>query len=209
MPSTLESRFRENLERVHNLIELYERVCPDSQAPDIHETDLLRASVVLLHACVEDLLRTIAADRLIHRPQVLATIPFPGDDLYRVKFTLADLAKSYGGRRVDEVIKDAVLAYLGRRAYNNTDDIASALGEAGLPPSLVAAHASDVQMLIKRRHHVVHRLDRDEVAGSGSTALGEIDVITVRSWFDHVEAFGLSVVRFLETVAGPNGESES
>ncbi|HEU5118572.1 MAG TPA: hypothetical protein VFT74_18380 [Isosphaeraceae bacterium] len=209
MPSTLESRFRENLERVHNLIELYERLCPDSKTPDIQETDLLRASVVLLHACVEDLLRTIAADRLIHRPQVLSTIPFPGDDMYRVKFTLADLARTYGGRRVDEVLKDAVLAYLGRRAYNNTDDIASALGEAGLPPSLVAAHASDLNILMKRRHHVVHRLDRDEEPGSAVAVLGAINVVRVRRWFEHVEAFGLSVVQHLETLAGPSEESEA
>ncbi len=199
MASALESRFRENLERVRNLIELYERLCPDAKAPDMHEGDLLRSSVVLLHASLEDLLRTIATDRLIHRLDVLAIIPFPGDDLHKVKFSLADLARSYRGRPVDEVIEKGVMAYLGRRAYNNTDDIATALGEAGLPPTLVATQASELQTMMKRRHHIVHRLDRHETSVIDESApLREITTTEVRDWLANVEAFGLSVVKYLQ-----------
>jgi hypothetical protein len=61
----LEDRFHENLERVTDLVVLYDRVTgPASRRPSVQESELLRMAVVFLHAALEDLLRGVAEWRL-------------------------------------------------------------------------------------------------------------------------------------------------
>ncbi|HTS19238.1 MAG TPA: hypothetical protein VMP11_16800 [Verrucomicrobiae bacterium] len=59
-------RCRENLNRVNSLVRVYESH-PDSKGKgrkDVQTTDVLRASVVLLHAAFEDMCRTIERELL-------------------------------------------------------------------------------------------------------------------------------------------------
>jgi hypothetical protein len=101
------------------------------------------------------------------------------------------------------VIVDSVRAYLARRSYNDTDDVAGALREAGLPPRLIVPHANNLQAMIRRRHHIAHRLDRNETPGRGHHVARSIDRATVERWADVVERFGLSLIRGLAPLPQP------
>ena len=60
MKDEIARRFELNLSRVQSLIKAYENALPGSQGrPPVVTTDILRASVVFLHASLEDLLRSL------------------------------------------------------------------------------------------------------------------------------------------------------
>lgn len=61
MTQSIRERTLENINRVKNLITIYERIKDDKNE---YNTDILRAAVVLLHAALEDCLRSISYSRL-------------------------------------------------------------------------------------------------------------------------------------------------
>jgi hypothetical protein len=195
MPTIIEERFRSNLDRVRKLVTLYERESGFvSGRPTVHESDILRAAIVLLHSSLEDLLRSLAASKLPGASDdVLRQIPFPGGDGRKTTLTLGDLA-AYRGRVVDQVISVSVEAYLSRLSLNNTDDVAKLLGQIGLNPSLIAPHANNIQAMMKRRHHIAHRVDRDESPGRGHHQARSVSKSLVEKWIASVERLGRSLL---------------
>ena len=64
----IRQRFGENLDRVRNLVSLYSSSVGVGQGRrTVQDADILRAAVVLLHATLEDLLRSLAEWKLPHR----------------------------------------------------------------------------------------------------------------------------------------------
>jgi hypothetical protein len=169
----------------------------------VSEGDILRAAVVLLHASLEDLLRGVAATKMPDSlsDETLKQMPFPGWEGRKTTFTLADLA-AFRGRSVDDVFAEAIDAYLARSSYNNTDDIARLLGQIGLPPGLVSPRAARLQAMMKRRHLIAHRVDRDETPGRGHHQALSIGKLSVETWIDAVAEFGTRLLRTIETTAG-------
>ncbi len=199
--STPDDGLHFGLERIRRLLALYGELEQGWEGrTGQKEPDLLRAAVVLLHALLEDLIRELAARRLPASNDVfLSRIPFVGGDGRNTKLTLGDLA-SYRGRPVDEVISKSIDAYLDRRSYNDTNDLAGALSEMGMSPGLVAPHAVALQALMLRRHNVAHRMDRDKPGTSGRHEPRVIDRESVESWLGAVEAFGRTLLVQLDTV---------
>lgn len=167
-------------------------------------SDMIRAGVVLSHAALEDLIRSLAEIRLpFAQAAVLRTIPLidTGDES-KAKFDLGDLV-GHRERTVDYVIRKSVVAHLSRTTYNNVEQLAFTLDQLGLPRKLLAAHGSNLAALMSRRHHIAHRADRGE---RGEGYLRAIDLTTVSTWVQSVEEFGESLL--LSFIAG-EGDQEA
>ena len=196
MKTKIETRFGQNMERVRNLTKLYrDHLMGEGSGRRGHsKTDVLRAAVVLLHATMEDLLRSIAYWKLPSATaQTLSRIPLVSQ-APATKFNLGDLS-AHRGKSVDEVIESSVNGYLQRSNYNNTDEIASFLKSVGIDVAAVNAHFPNIDQVMKRRHQIVHRADRDdEAAGQGRHHVTSIGVSTVEGWVTNVQAFGDAVL---------------
>lgn len=195
MPSLLESRFLENLSRVDESVSLYEKLTGGVQGrPSVHEADILRSAVVLLHAALEDLLRALTAERLPRASETaLRRVPLPSGERRKRVFTLGDLA-AYRGRSVDEVVATAIDAYLQRSNYGNLNKVARLLGllSLGLPSD--RSIKARVAAMMARRHLIVHRLDRDERVGRGYHPALSISRRAVSDWTDAVRQFGSAIL---------------
>jgi len=158
------------------------------------KTDVLRAAVVLLHAAMEDLLRSIAYWKLPSASsEVLSGIPLVSKTP-AIKFTLGDLV-AFRGQGVDEIIQSSVEGFLERSNYNNTTDISSLLINVGIDVTKVNPYYPALDLVMSRRHQIVHRADRDDkAAGKGKHNITSIGVNTVEKWATEVKAFGDSVL---------------
>ena len=205
-------RFAGNLARVRNLV----RTSGHLQPPDAHEstsvhTDILRAAVVLLHATMEDLLRSLE-ELVLRRPTPEAItrfrLAFPPDrpnERSVEKYSLHQLAKRYPYATVESVIRQAVDTYLGHTNYNNSDDLAEALLRIGLRADtkpLLDQLAARLLPMMLRRHQIVHRADFLS-QDPGSILFGGAHLLQsfeVESWAETVQQFGAQVLAgFQET----------
>ena len=195
MKARISERFGQNLERVRNLVEIYAtHLAGEGSGRRGHtKTDVLRAAVVLLHATLEDLLRSLAYWKLPQAsPDVLGKIPL-STAAPAIKFSLAELS-AHRGKSVDDVIVLSVNGYLERSNYNNITEISSFLGSIGVTVTNVNGRFVQLDELMKRRHQIVHRADRDETGGQGNHTVRSIGQIAVRNWTDDVESFGNAVL---------------
>ncbi|MGM0578380.1 MAG: hypothetical protein ACQEXJ_21830 [Myxococcota bacterium] len=126
--------FSSNLARVQSLLDVHDAIgTPGPGRRTTAQTDVLRAAVVLLHASLEDLLRS-SSEQLLPgaEPHVLSEIGLPrGDGTSVERFRLGELAR-FRGDRVDDVIRAAVMAKLERSNYNNVNQVAGALDGLGV-----------------------------------------------------------------------------
>lgn len=194
--------FEANIDRVAELVAAHDEL-GTTDAPRPIQEDLLRSAVVLLHASLEDLLRS-TSEHLLPRqgPTVLDEVGFPaGPDRTKSKFTLGEL-HPFKGRTVDEVIQAAVSARLQRASFNNVSEVAGTLERMGLSRSLLDPDQTRVEAMIKRRHLIVHRADRDRASdGAGVPLTSPIAKSTVDRWRSAVLDVGHRVI-----LALPNDE---
>lgn len=196
MKAIIESRFAENIDRVRNLAELYRvHLMGQGRGRRGHtKTDVLRAAVVMLHAAMEDLLRSIEHWKLPGAgSDVLAKIPL-ASKAPAIKFNLGDLV-AHRGQSIDAVISKSVYNHLERSNYNNADDLAAFCTNVGIDVTRINSHFPKVEPIMKRRHLIVHRADRDDqAAGRGRHRVTSIGVATVKGWISDIEAFGTAVL---------------
>lgn len=114
------------------------------------------------------------------------------------KFTLGDLS-SHRGKTIDEVISSSVDRYLERSNYNNAAEVSRILTSVGINIISVNSQLSLLGELMKRRHQLVHRADRDETGGSGKHIVRSIGLRTVREWIAAAEEFCNAVLGELST----------
>jgi hypothetical protein len=197
MKDSIAERFRANLERVRNIVAVYQDRAGGSRGrPSVQEADILRAAVVLLHAALEDLLRGLVEWKLPAAPPgVLGEIPLTGTkDHRRTSFTLADLA-SHRGAAVNDVIRKSVMEWLERSNYNNEQEVARALQQIGIAPKpLLDRYGRQLETLMQRRHVIAHRADRNDARGSGQHRTLSISARAVGAWIATVERFGTDLL---------------
>lgn len=185
-----------NIDRVRNLTDIYrDHLKGAGSGRRSHlKTDVLRSAVVMLHAAMEDLLRSIAYWKLpAASAQILSKIPLVANGS-AVKFTLGDLSK-HREKSVEEVIASSVNGYLERSNYNSTDEVASFLESVGIDIDQVNVHFPKIEPVMKRRHQIVHRADQDDTAaGQGHHRVTSLGVGTVESWTSSIEEFGNAVL---------------
>jgi len=185
MKAGLKARFDQNLARVKNLADIYERkLAPAAQGrKPVGSTDILRAAAVMLHATVEEFLRGVLEWRLPAQAEdILNDIPLVGSKYGRAeKFLLGRLAQ-HRGKTVDLVISESVSASLVRSSYNSVDEIKSAITSVGLDVVPCQPYFGDLGALIQRRHQIVHRADRNPLIGPGHQAASSIGRHHIREW---------------------------
>lgn len=189
MVTSIRQRTHENLERAKNLVGIYERA---NGNPQLHDTDILRAAVVFLHASLEDCLRSISYDKL-----PLAT----QSELNKTeqKVPLSKIAE-YREKTVNELIKDVVDEYLGRKTYNNPNEIKTAL--KALAIEIQDNVISDTASVMQRRHKIVHRADRNEKESGEIGSIIKIQSSQVSKWIGQVERFVDAVLTAFEQQGG-------
>lgn len=195
MKNAIADRLNLNIERVKNLIDIYEmHLAGEGQGRRSHKkTDVLRAATVLLHATVEDLLRGLAYWKLPSAPaNVLEQLPLIGM-APTLKFSLGTLT-NHRGKTVDQVIEASVGAYLERSNYNNTGEVASFLDQIGINIAAVNHTFPLLEELMRRRHQIVHRADQDDTGGQGNHRVRSIGTATVIGWVANVEAFSVALL---------------
>lgn len=189
MRQQISDRFERNISRVRNLLSIYrtQLAGPGRGRRGHAQTDVLRAAVVLLHASMEDALRSLAYWKLpAASPDVLAEIPLKGGTA--IKFTLGTLS-AFRGKSVDDVIKESTDSSLERSNYNNTTEVASLLKSIGVDTAPLSAHMAELENTMKRRHKIVHRADENENPGRGRFRVENISPTTLDAWVSNTETF--------------------
>lgn len=202
MIQSIRSNFTQNKARVDSLVALFE-VHPDAQGrgrAKARTLDILRASVVFLHAALEDVLRSIAEFRLpLASAEALNEIPFIGSGPNPKKVLLGELAP-HRGKTIDALIHASVKEHLKQSNYNDTTQIAGLITQAGLPAPSFQKYFSSLQQMMERRHAIVHRADRKPVGGSGNHNITTIHQNTVKAWIKAVDDFVLKLLADLEAL---------
>jgi len=190
-----QDRATNNLVRCTRLLKLYE-VLRANMPPSIHADleDVLRATVVLMHASVEDFLRVIAEARLpLAEPEVLDKVPFSVKGATSEKIQLGFLAR-HRGKSVNEVIEQVVRDHLARTSFSSTSDIVSVLTRLGLDAKQIEVHLPDLDAMIRRRHQIVHNAD---LVTGGAPPLAPIGYEDVQQWIHTSTMFMIDVLSML------------
>ncbi len=200
MRGEISARFASNISRVRNLVALYVALGgPGQGRRPMHAADILRSAVVLLHASMEDVLRSVGAWRLPYQAEhVLNDIPLLGlaQGGRPEKFWLGKLA-AHRTKTVQSLIKESVAAHMNAFGVNSTTDIASFMRSVGADPAAIATELPTLEQLVRRRHHIVHQADKNEQTGVGQHRARTISVEQINQWTSAVER---AMRVFLETV---------
>lgn len=193
MKIEIHERFTQILNRVNHLIEVYAVMASGQGRRDVETTDILRAAVVFLHATLEDLLRSLLEWRLpTAAPEHLKEVPLEGKKA-RTSFTLDELAV-HRGKTVDDLIARSVSANLEDSNFNHPGEIERVLEKIGLPKNLVDSYRNQLGPMMKRRHWIVHRADRNTAIGIGHHPARSLQQAAVRAWRRALEEFGSLVL---------------
>ncbi len=178
-----------------------------SKFPESKE-EMLRAVVVLNHAYLEDLLRTVATIFLpIADASALDEIPLAGcSPKEQGKLSLGKVAR-HRGKTVDQVITESVAEYLERKTFSKVEDIHSLLVKLGIKLSpdkdwdlkedvatgkeKARENRAKLAKMIERRHHIVHRADKSKT-GEG---LQQIEHSEVSDWLELTVKFTEALAR--------------
>ena len=182
--------FSENLARVDSLIAAAQRLQADGAGGEELHRDVLRAATVFLHSTIEEIVRNLFLTRLPYStPDRLNKIPLAShESTHRPKpIQLGDLA-AFRGRFVENVIIESINRFVDTLNINNSDQLVQCLELADLKIDPVRPFLANVDLLMKRRHQIVHQMDR---AGEDKLVapINDIDEATVQTWRWSVQGF--------------------
>jgi len=189
--------FDKNFGRLNNLLDLYTTIKTGKKGrKTIHALDLLRATTVLMHSTLEDYLRSLLLWKLPYSTKdKINRVPLFGtsETGRSTKFELADLV-IHKGRTIDEIIDLSIKEYLGKVSFNDAADIAIHL-------STISINITDemrklfptLNGMIKRRHDIVHKADREDIAGKGHHGIKSISFLQVQKWKVTIDKFVLEM----------------
>ena len=197
----LETTLEANLGRVKGIVAAYSNLSGQGQGrTDVVATDLLRAAVVLLHATLEELVRSSVANRLpkIADAKALGGISLPAKRPTE-KFSLVELAE-YRGQMVDEVIAQAVAADLEDSNYNNVGQVTAALQRIDVDRGVLDPYQSSLETMMKRRHWIAHRADKNPLTGKGQYLAQSLGKAVVEKWTKLLGIIGMNIIKALRTL---------
>lgn len=211
-----QQRFTANLERVSALLSADVGVrtlgdmtgsSPVADPGRSVAAELLRAAVVLLHASLEDVLRSVEELRLpTCSPEVFRDFGFvlPSAPNKRpTKVTLPELLE-YRGQSIEDVLRATIREYLSTTNYNSATEVVVTLRRVGLSSTVAEQHAAELEVLMRRRHWIAHRADHDASAPPGVCRTRAVAAGDVVEWRDAVSAVGYDVLAQLALPGGPS-----
>jgi|694.fasta_scaffold54441_1 hypothetical protein len=142
-----------NISRVSELVKLYQ---------SSSNQDLLRLSIVYLHASLEDCIRNVMYFKLSSSidASLLNGVTFY-DDVSGVrvdKIRLGDLLR-FKGRTVEELIDLSIVDFVNRQTFNGAGDLVKVYQKHGVSVEPIKDILPDLEELITRRHEIVHNSD--------------------------------------------------
>jgi len=193
--------YDKNFGRTTSLVNLYASLTSARRGRRTTEQlDLLRVTVVLLHATMEDFLRNLLNWKLpTSSKEKINKVPLFTNsyDPRRTKFELGELLE-HADKTVEEIIELSIREYLNSVSFNNTSDIVKNLTDIQINiTENMRPLFTKLDEMIKRRHNIVHQADRDFVTGSGIHKIKSISLEQIQSWQSSVDSFVLEVVREL------------
>lgn len=184
--------FNENLARVDNLIKAY-RELEDNDIGDIQvRKDILRASVVLLHSSLEEVIRNLYVYRLpAGRPENLNKIPFVGHETtHRPKEILLGHLSSFKGRFVENIIFDSINSYVDTLNINGVAQLLDCIRMADISvKSFDKEDLASLGTLMARRHQIVHQMDRKKHLDPLKYPINKISINQVNKWKKSLREF--------------------
>lgn len=206
------ARFEKNLQRTTGLVDSFYGE-EGRGRPGTQRSDLLRAAVVLLHATLEDLLRSLEIeliDRCIQPRMRLDKVKFalPGEEKLRETISLKVLLSAYPNANTQLVLADALAAYkperletLERETYSDVAKVKMAIERLQIPigtdpNSAYGLSSRDwglIALMTARRHLIAHRADRNDKSGRGHHLAKPLKEVDFRGWVDTVRKLGNSV----------------
>lgn len=195
------SMFDKNFERLNNLLSLYKSLSNNKGRKTTNTTDLLRATVVLMHSTLEDFLRNILLWKLPYTSkEKINEVPLLGtsESGRRTKFELGELLL-HKNKTIEEVIYLSVKEYLNTISFNDTNDIAKHLINIGITitEDMNKIYFPQLKEMIKRRHNIVHQADRESKQGVGHHKIKYLSYKQVQDWKDIVDRFVQEVLKLL------------
>ena len=182
-------RLAQNLARVRSLIDLYgfltDLLAENTSDKPPDASDVLRSAVVLLHASLEDFLRSVAS---VHLPRAdtdfIKRMPLAGKPRI-AKYDITDLLP-HRGKTIDDVLDESIEKWLNKHSFNHSDDVMDILKKLGMPVHYFAQTYEHLDAMMSRRHRIVHNADRCDDAPEGVNTLTRDEV---QMWMDNVQQF--------------------
>jgi hypothetical protein len=185
--------FLANIDRVRHLAGFFEILSESGRGrTPVHITDILRSSVILLHATLEELLRQLI---ILKYPEMdeatLNEIPLVGlnDHGRPEKFFLGKLSL-HRGKSIEDLLEASVRAHSNNFSANSANDVCYVLKKLGIDISVVQPEIARLDEFIQRRHHIVHQADRNHRSGKGHHATNPLRLETVMGWASCVLVIG-------------------
>ena len=182
------STFESNFKRLDNLIVLYESIRASNQGrTSVSQIELLRATVVLAHSTLEDFLRAIQILKLPNTDSVMLNEVWL-DQTRMAKFSMKDIF-NHRNITVQKLIEDSVKNYLNHQGYNSTNDICQVINSCDLEVTEDIRNLfTSINELMLRRHHIIHRADKNENRGRGHHKYKSLNLSKVREWISSIDS---------------------
>jgi len=204
MYEEIEENFARNIKRVKNLHSLYDTSKTQGRGrKSVQDTDVLRASVVLLHATLDNFLRGLIRIMLPNSEEsALNSIPLAGSEKggRPEKFYLGALVR-HKGKTIEKLLQESVFEYLEQISFNDTTEIMSRLKNIGITYSDDGLdYLPAIDTMIKRRHNIVHQADANRDTQRGSYHAQSINKGMVNGWIEKTEKFAKKVIEIARSV---------
>lgn len=183
--------FAENMVRVSNLIAASQKLVTQDAKDAESADDILRAAVMFLHSSLEEIIRNLYLYRLPSVGQeALNKIPFVTlEGIHRSKGILLGDLYMYQGSFVRNVINESINNYVNTLNINNADQLAECLKLADIQVEPLRQFFSQLNSLMKRRHQIVHQMDRANELDPLSDPVNQINATLVADWKQSLEGF--------------------
>lgn len=175
----------ENISRVENLIQLYEKLFTNNIGNESEQNDILRSAVVFLHSTIEELVRNLFIEKMPKQDRkTLDEIPFSIHiTSHRSKgILLGELAHEYRGHFLDNIVLDSINAYVNSMNLNDITQLVCQLEKVKIDISGIKEIYPNLNSLMKRRHQIVHQMDRSNSLDPDTAPINSISVDEVKAW---------------------------
>lgn len=185
-------RFQDNVARVQNLVSIHAALGGAGRGRrPLHASDVLRGATVLLHAALEEVLRSVASWRFPFLGEAtLNEVPLVGQEGggRAEKFWLGKLA-NHRSKTVQQLIRESVDAHLDYFNVNSTTEIAGFMRKVGVEAQPFEQYFPSLGEMIARRHHIVHQADRNDNPGRGQQRARALSEAQVAAWIATTTTF--------------------
>ncbi|MDR1329429.1 MAG: hypothetical protein LBK23_07505 [Oscillospiraceae bacterium] len=171
--------YRVNINRVKNLIDTFHAIPKKPGPVKATDVDILRASVVFLHAAFEYYYRQVVIDGIIHQLKNHKTT-----DLDRLKLAvpIKDLYTAPAGD-LSAALDNAVIEELKKQSFNSYGQIKTHAKQAGLDIDSFTK-GKELDEMIQRRHVIVHHADN---CNGGANSKNKLTDDIVENWLAAVD----------------------